>query len=672
MAKQKRKQAPAEPISKHQLFPAVVALWFGALFGLGSLAVRPALIESLVISSRIDLIVPAAAPPLGITARILVALIMAAIGSGIGIAIARRLARPKQEHHERKRGAGSVVEASDRLRGSNHYADAAVRQPLSVSEDLGGDADASTLAPRRRSLAIEHKEVDFVPHDMAPLPGSVPQILDIGEVRLSPEATEAPLDLSDFAAQAPQQVPPAPTSPVQLDWNNAAPVQSSPGIEPQAPRQVFQPLETPPAPDAFTTHLHDIAQEAAAAAADGRQVFGMVAQPTPEESPRQVFGQSVADEPIDPEIDKTAESTTSVFAMEAPSPLLPPRDDAASPEGEPADYNVPPAPEVHAYQVPEADVPPSQFVTAAAAAEQPTAPAPMHSEPASALPSAADLGLDDLAARLAESMARRRAARSNLPVEALDSAAPAPIPAPPEAAVAAPVEPARPLEPTALAIPQPYVPPISAEPLAPIDSPFAQPFAASASIFDVAVVAAAEPAPHPDLIPQAQFVPQAMRPLDLGGFEEDHNPLDSVLPPWIMAMPAVLAQPPAPIDPAPVAGPVDEAEIANEDVAEANYGSLLGVVPAAPARSGFVRIEEPEAEHAATEPVVIFPGQMTRPITQVSSKDAGSFRRFDSPASAEQGQPIAANQALSEVDSEEAQRALRAALANLQRMSGAA
>ena len=49
MAKQKRKQAPAKPITTHQLFPAVVALWFGALFGLGSLAVRPSLLESLVV-----------------------------------------------------------------------------------------------------------------------------------------------------------------------------------------------------------------------------------------------------------------------------------------------------------------------------------------------------------------------------------------------------------------------------------------------------------------------------------------------------------------------------------------------------------------------------------------------------------------------------------------------
>src|SRR5690348_7996627 len=35
------------PISRHPLFPATVALWFGALFGLGSLAIRPSALDSL-------------------------------------------------------------------------------------------------------------------------------------------------------------------------------------------------------------------------------------------------------------------------------------------------------------------------------------------------------------------------------------------------------------------------------------------------------------------------------------------------------------------------------------------------------------------------------------------------------------------------------------------------
>lgn len=696
MAKQTRKQVPAKPVTTHPLFPAVIALWFGALFGLGSLAVRPSLLESLVISSRIDLIVPAAAPPLGITARILVALVLAAIGAGIGIALARRLTRPKLEQRERKRGAGSVVEDSDKLHSGHHYADAAMRAPLSVSEDLNTELahedrsqGAGGMAPRRRSLAIEHEEIDFVPHDLAPLPGGVPQILDIGEVRISNEAAEAPLDLSAFsAAIAPDPAPaePAqysatPANPVQLDWNNAAPVRPAPGAEPQAPRQVFQSFdEAPTAQSAdFDQHQQDMALEIAEAAAAGRQVFGMEPPAQSAEPTRQIFGQAITGDQIDPEFIKAAGFKTSVFDVETPSPLFAPREADHASAATTDSFSVPPAPVIQAYQVPEAYVPPSQLVTSTDTAEAPakvelvTKPV---AQPAPILPSPSGLGMDDLAARLADSMARRRAARSGQLAEEPIETAPAPIQTGTEPAPqVTPVEMARAAEFMAAAsepatesvigtpaIPAAYVPPISAEPLAP-PPPFAAP---------VQTTFAAEPETEPASL--AAAIPQAMRPLDLGGFEEDHAPLDSILPPRIMAMPAALSEavPVAEPTPAPFAAPTDEAEIANEGVAEESYGSLLGVSPVAAPKPGFVRIEEPEAENAASEPVVIFPGQMARPVTAGSNDDAGSFRRFDAPASAGQGQPIAANQALSDVDSEEAQRALRSALANLQRMSGAA
>jgi hypothetical protein len=674
VAKHKRKQAPAQPVTTHQLFPAVVALWFGALFGLGSLAVRPSLLESLVISSRIDLIVPAAAPPLGITARILLALILAAIGAAIGIALARRLARPKQEHRERKRGAGSVIEDSDKLHGGRHYADATLRHPISVSEALSDDAAdtvGGNFAPRRRSLAIEHEEVDFVPHDMAPLPGGAPQILDIGEMQISHEAAEAPLELSAFAD--PAAIEAAPTPAVRLDWNNAAPVQSAPGVEPQAPRQMFQPLDEAPSAEqaSLAQDQHDLAQEAADAAAAGRQVFGMAQPEQTEEPVRQIFGQAITSDHVDPEFIKASGFKTSVFDVEESSPLFAPR--AAAPA--PQDYAVPPAPQIQAYQVPEAYVPPSQLVETTEAADRPSFAAPAATEAtqqaAPILPSPTGLGMDDLASRLAESMARRRAARSGPTFEMPIDTAPAPIPAAFEPAplaadfAAAPV-----VEPVAAmpAIPAAYVPPISAEPLAP-PPPFAAPaMPAFTPEF------AAEAAPEAEPAPATATIPQAMRPLDLGGFEEDHAPLDSVLPPRLIAMPSVLTETMPTPEPASAAfaAPEDEAEVANEGVAEENYGSLLAVTPPPAARIGFVRIEEPEAETAATEPVVIFPGQMARPASSVNTDDGGSFRRFDAPASAGQGQPIAANQALSDVDSEEAQRALRSALANLQRMSGAA
>ena len=58
-----------QPISQHPLFPAIVALWFGALFGLGSLAIRPALVEHFVIATGIDTIIPMATPPQTSVAR---------------------------------------------------------------------------------------------------------------------------------------------------------------------------------------------------------------------------------------------------------------------------------------------------------------------------------------------------------------------------------------------------------------------------------------------------------------------------------------------------------------------------------------------------------------------------------------------------------------------------
>lgn len=89
-----RKQAGA-PIAWHPLFPAILAVWFGALFGLGVLAVRVALLERIVVASGIDLLIPAAAPPLGMTARLLIALGFALFGSALGLILGSQLARSK-------------------------------------------------------------------------------------------------------------------------------------------------------------------------------------------------------------------------------------------------------------------------------------------------------------------------------------------------------------------------------------------------------------------------------------------------------------------------------------------------------------------------------------------------------------------------------------------------
>ena len=83
----------APSITSHRLFPAIVGLWFGALFSLGSLAIRSSLLESLVIALHIDTLVPAAAPPLGMTARILLAFMLGVIGGGLGFLLAGQVAK---------------------------------------------------------------------------------------------------------------------------------------------------------------------------------------------------------------------------------------------------------------------------------------------------------------------------------------------------------------------------------------------------------------------------------------------------------------------------------------------------------------------------------------------------------------------------------------------------
>ncbi|MFT4057758.1 MAG: hypothetical protein QM681_24880, partial [Novosphingobium sp.] len=79
-----------QPITRHPLFPAIVALWFGALAGLGSVIVSSSTIEGLVLALGIDKVIPMAAPPLGTTMRILLALGMTGLGAAIGGLIARR------------------------------------------------------------------------------------------------------------------------------------------------------------------------------------------------------------------------------------------------------------------------------------------------------------------------------------------------------------------------------------------------------------------------------------------------------------------------------------------------------------------------------------------------------------------------------------------------------
>ncbi|WP_088309212.1 hypothetical protein [Novosphingobium sp. B 225] len=716
MAKQHKRSAPkgkpqaSKPITSHQLFPAVVALWFGALFGLGSLAVRPSLIESLVMKSRIDLIVPAAAPPLGITARMLIALVLAAIGAVLGVMIARRSARPKVEQRQRKRGVRSGdAAASGYASRSGHAA------PLSVHDEIGPDAESGgVLAGRRRgALAIEQEEPEFVPHEMAPLPGGAPQVLDIAGIELaeyapieSAEAAHAPLDLGAYAEPAP-----APAAPfgqpihAQADARQLfqpLPEADAPVTEaPFAPKPAVPPFAMPapaapaPAMPSFAAPAEPVPAFAAPVAAAPPPVAAAPEfQPAEPASARQIFGMPIDGDHIDPEFVRAAGFKTSVFETEAAEPLFNGRMTSD------ADAELPPA--MPAAQVHQSFAPPAapEPVAAAPALVEP-APAPVIA-PADPLPSVTGLGMTDLATRLQQSMQRRRAARSGEAGSA--EQATVPVVAEAEPVVAAP---------PAFAAPQAFAAP--PEPvLAPFAAPApvaAAPIADAISLLNPAPVHAA-PDPAAVITPAPLPMPASLRPLNLEAMsDDDDDMLASLLPPRHIAMPvtapasaeappapfaaaapeapsALLPAQPAPFTApasfaapaAPFASPVAEEEPAAVEVEvaeEESYASLLDIGQPLSARSQFVRIEEPEAESQAVEPVVIFPGQapLAPPApfaASLAEADTVPFRRFDAPSAAGQGGPIAGQAMQSSTDPAEADQALRAALANLQRMSGAA
>ncbi len=85
------KQAKA-PISSHRAFPAIVALWFGALLGIGSLIVPAAVFEQILAISGLAEIVPATKAPLGFSARLGIAVAGTAIGVLAGLLLARKVA----------------------------------------------------------------------------------------------------------------------------------------------------------------------------------------------------------------------------------------------------------------------------------------------------------------------------------------------------------------------------------------------------------------------------------------------------------------------------------------------------------------------------------------------------------------------------------------------------
>ena len=150
----------SRPISAHPAFPAVVALWFAALLGLGTLVLPVALFERLVTATGLAAIIPAAAPPLGFTARAGIALVGIVLGAVLGLYAARQIAPDAPDAPRRRTLLQRELPR---------------RQPLNAQVELGSesfDSVSGFATMRRRALAATEdlRKSDFF--QVAPLPAS--------------------------------------------------------------------------------------------------------------------------------------------------------------------------------------------------------------------------------------------------------------------------------------------------------------------------------------------------------------------------------------------------------------------------------------------------------------------------------------------------------------------
>lgn len=175
MAAKNTSSAKVLPVTAHPLFAPFVTLWFGALLGLGSMAVHPALLDNLLRQSRIEQLVATTLPPVDLTGRTLLALILAASGCLIGLLVARiaaRLVGKRQNQTSEER----VLVLPDELHAPFH-AEADEDQPAIAAEEVAVALPAAEAAP------VSEK----------PRP-----VLDISAVNLAPPLAKEPLGLSGF------------------------------------------------------------------------------------------------------------------------------------------------------------------------------------------------------------------------------------------------------------------------------------------------------------------------------------------------------------------------------------------------------------------------------------------------------------------------------------------
>ncbi|GEO01460.1 hypothetical protein NSE01_32920 [Novosphingobium sediminis] len=256
------RKRPNAPVTAHRLFPALAAVWFAALFGLGSLAIPGALLGAIVLKTGLPAVVPAAAPPLGFTAHLLVAFALALFGAALGLALALRL-RPRTAAESSPVVVPVVVptvvvtpvaepEAEDafKVRARDAHPDAPPRRPLVLAEAFADpflEEPAEPAAPllrRKRNQAVSEPASDNGPWIPEYVPGGT------GVIR--------PLDLSALDLDDPFQQPAAAPILPAVEEMVEAPAQPEPAPAPEVesePEPVAAAIPAAPALIAATPQL---------------------------------------------------------------------------------------------------------------------------------------------------------------------------------------------------------------------------------------------------------------------------------------------------------------------------------------------------------------------------------------------------------------------------------
>ena len=589
-----------QPISRHPLFPAIVALWCGALFGVASIVVSPALIEGVVVTLGIDKVIPMAAPPLGATTRILLALLMTGIGAAVGLLLGRRFAAAAPAQPQERRVRAVPVEQERRKS----------RIVLARKDRV--------LSPRRRSFISDATDSTHEA-ERAPVPGRESPILSVTEFDLD-GFEDADASLGQAADDSAASV---------AEPEDRARTSASFAPRPPAGAQVFL-----SAPDRSEAAQGD------AAAAPGslfetysREISARAGQAAPREA-------TILQPPVPGFMLLSSANAAGGEMSQAAAPDQP-AEETAPPDATLVDEAFDQADPVDAWESEEPAAAESELTAWDAPASE-ALPNPAGPTAADRIASAEldELSPVELLERLALAMAQRReharlAALAAVDPEALRDAEDEPLAestSHPEVEVEA-------------------TPPLAFAPLS-FDAPRFDPVPLR-SVETGRSEAQSEPEPA------ARPVPRALRPVDLQAFAEEDE--DDELPAYYIP-PRHIGLTPAGSEEAGFKGVVSAAEDEGDDeeesrVLDEGYSSLLDLSRPMPRLASEEEAEAPAPAPAQASESAPFARPGPASVASGDEPAAMGERRFDAPA---------------RPDPEETERALRAALATLQRMSGAA